>query len=361
MSAKTKVAVLDDYQSLSKEPLSQFDISSFDITTFKAPFAPYNHSTTTSTQQKELVSALQPFDIISTMRERTPFPAELIQQLPNLKILLTTGLRNNGLDLPAFKKAGVKVYGAPGKGINPAPKQEGIVRPGPDSTTQHCVSLILGAARNLAQDDANVKAGLWQENVTVSLTGKTIGCVGFGRLGVAVAKIMWQSFGMRVIAWSSSLTQEQCNEKAAAAGLPQGAFESVSKEEVFSKSDIVSLHYVLSDRSRGIVSATDLAMMKPTAFFINTSRGPLVVEQDLLEALKNGAIRGAAIDVYDLEPLDKNSEWRTTKWGQDGRSHVLLTPHTGYVEVDTMRRWYEETGLQLEKIGKGQEPEQLLN
>lgn len=351
MASKTKVAVLDDYQSLSTAPFSHFDLSSFDITTFRDALPPFAHASTTSAQREQVVGTLADYPIICAMRERTPFPAELIRRLPKLKLVLTTAMRNKGLDLDAFRAAGVAVHGAPGHGRSDAAE---VIADGPDSTTQHCVALILGVVRNLAADDANVKAGRWQENVTVGLAGRTLGCVGFGRLGMAIARIMTVAFGMRVLAWSSSLTLEQCAEKAVKCGLPSDAFKCVSKEDVFG-ADVVSLHYVLSERSRGLVGAKELAWMKKDAFFVNTSRGPLVDEEALLRVLKEGRIRGAAVDVFDLEPLNTDSEWRTTKWGQDGRSHVLLSPHMGYVEVDTMRRWYEETAENLVRYAAGKE------
>jgi len=287
------------------------------------------------------------------MRERTPFPRDLIARLPNLKLLLTTGLRNLALDLPAFQERGIPVAGATDKA------HPGAV--GSVSTTEHCVAMILAAARNIAQDDHEVKTGGWQTTSSISLYGKTLGIVGLGRLGVAVAKILHGAFGMRVVAWSPNLTQETADEKATGAGFPakgsngEKTFKVVSKEELFKTADIVSVHIVLSDRSRGSISATDLAVMKPSAIFVNTSRGPLVVEEDLLTALEKGQIRAAGLDVFELEPLPLDSKWRTTQWGRDGRSQVLLTPHTGYVEQATLEGWYEQQVENLERWAKGEE------
>lgn len=287
------------------------------------------------------------------MRERTPFPRELISRLPNLRLLLTTGNRNLGLDLPAFQERGIPVAGAVDKS-NP-----GSV--GSISTTEHCVTMILAAARNVAQDDHSVKTGGWQTVPAVSLRGKTLGTVGLGRLGVAVAKIMSVGFGMKVICWSSNLTQEKADEQAKSAGLPvedketgEKTFKVVSKEELFSTADVVSVHLVLGDRSRGGIGKKDLELMKKTAIFVNTSRGPLVVEEDLLEVLEQGKIRAAALDVFNLEPLPLDSKWRTTKWGEDGRSRVLLTPHMGYVEEDTLSGWYDQQIENLERWVKGE-------
>jgi phosphoglycerate dehydrogenase-like enzyme len=286
------------------------------------------------------------------MRERTPFPRDLISRLPNLKLLLTTGNRNLALDLEAFRERGIPVAGAVDRA------HAGSV--GSVSTVEHCVALILGAARNTAQDDLSVKTGGWQTVPAVTLRGKVFGTVGLGRLGVAVATIMHQAFGMRVVAWSSSLTQQAADDKAREAGLPvedqsgEKTFKVVSKEELFSTADVVSVHLVLSDRSRGGIAKADLMRMKKGAIFVNTSRGPLVVEENLLEVLEQGRIRAAALDVFDLEPLPLDSRWRTTKWGQDGRSRVLLTPHMGYVEEATLDAWYEQQVENLLRWEKGE-------
>jgi len=288
------------------------------------------------------------------MRERTPFPSSLLRELPNLKVLLTTGLRNAAIDLAAAQELGIRVVGAPGVG-GKTEQANGKGRATPDSTTQHCIALILGIARNIAADDGAVREGRWQDNINTGLAGKTLGLVGLGRLGVAVGKIMHAAFGMRVVAWSASLTQEKADDQAVAAGFAPGAFEAVSKETLFRTADVVSLHYVLSERSRGIVAKEDLERMKPSALLVNTSRGPLIDERVLIEFLKRGHIRGAAIDVFEIEPLPKDSEWRTTKWGVDGRSHVLLTPHMGYVEHEPVSNWYMETVENIERYGNGQE------
>jgi phosphoglycerate dehydrogenase-like enzyme len=174
---------------------------------------------------------------------------------------------------------------------------------------------------------------------------------------------MYQSFGMRILAWSNSLTQEAADQKAKDLGLPVEdedgkVFKVVTKEELFKEADVLSVHYVLSDRSRGIVSGPDLALLKSSALFINTSRGPLVTESDLIEVLEKGKIRGAALDVFDLEPLPADSKWRTVKWGEEGRSKVLLSPHMGYVEEETMNNWYEE---QVEIVQRWHEGKELLN
>lgn len=297
------------------------------------------------------------------MRERTPFPASLIARLPNLKLLLTTGLRNNALDLAAFKERGIPVAGAVDKRRVAASAAKSI---GTDSTTTHCITLILALTRNVAQDDLSVKTGGWQTGAATGVAGQTLGVVGLGRLGAHVARIMSVAFGMRVIAWSQNLTQEAADEKAKEAGLAvenaQGekTFKVVSREELFCTSDVISLHLVLSDRSRGLITSQDLSKMKKSAFLVNTSRGPLVVEQHLLDSLRVGQIAGAALDVFDLEPLPKESPWRSQDWGKNGTSRVLLTPHMGYVEEGSIGAWYEQQAANVERWAAQEPLEEVL-
>ncbi|KAK0735076.1 hypothetical protein B0T26DRAFT_634954 [Lasiosphaeria miniovina] len=354
MSPATKIAVLDDYQGFSEHKFKALGPAKYEVTFIKDTLRPYSHAETSQDVRDKLVARLEPFAIISTMRERTPFPRDLIARLPNLKLLLTTGNRNLALDLDAFKERQIPVAGAVDKA------HAGSV--GSVSTTEHCVAMILAAARNIARDDHAVKSGGWQTAAAVSLRGKTFGTVGLGRLGVAVAKIMHLAFGMRVVAWSPNLTQEAADERARAAGFAADGeggktFRAVGKEELFRTADILSVHVVLSERSRGGISAADLSLMKPTSIFVNTSRGPLVVEEDLLGVLERGQIRAAALDVFELEPLPLESKWRTTKWGEDGRSSVLLTPHMGYVEESTLEGWYEQ---QVENIQRWERGEPLV-
>jgi lactate dehydrogenase-like 2-hydroxyacid dehydrogenase len=187
-----------------------------------------------------------------------------------------------------------------------------------------------------------------------------MGFVGLGKLGLGTAVIAKQSFGMRVIAWSENLTQEKADAAAVDSGLKAGDFEVVSKDALFRESDIVSVHYVLSERSRGLIKADDLAKMKPTAFIVNTSRGPLIDEDALLDVLKKGKIDGAALDVFDIEPLPKDSPWRTTEWGKNGTSEVVFTPHTGYSFHDGLHTMWETTFKHLQKVLKGEPLERRL-
>lgn len=336
-----KLAVLDDYQGIAAPHFERLK-PAFDITVFRDTLLPYNHPNTPEDAKQELITRLKPFSVICSMRERTPFPKELLEQLPNLKFLPTTGHRNAGIDMLACKELGIHVTGASEKGRSDAPKAVEKKRKGPDSTTQHAVALILGIARGIAWDDKVVKEGGWETSLTTGLSGKTFSTLGLGRLGGNVAKIMHESFGMRILAWSSSLTQEKADEKATSMGLDaededgEKTFKVVSKEELFQQADVLSVHYVLSDRSRGIVGKDVLDLMKKSAFLVNTSRGPLVDEDALQTTLEEGKIRGAALDVFEIEPLPADSKWRTVKWGEEGRGKVLLSPHMGYVEEETM-------------------------
>ncbi|KAL9480518.1 hypothetical protein ACSS6W_005304 [Trichoderma asperelloides] len=346
MAAKRlKIAVLDDYQRASEPYLAKFK-DDHEIVYFPDTLPPYNGADTPQSVKDALVKRLEPFNVISTVRERTPFPAELVNQLPNLQLLLTQGRRNLSLDLDAFKARGIPIATA----IHSHATVENAV----ESTVEHIVTMILALARNIAEDDAGVKAGIWQSGLCTSLSGKTLGIIGLGRLGGAAARIFHLGFGMKIIAWSQNLTQEKADEQAAHFRLPattadgDKTFKAVSREELFKTADVVSLHVVLSDRTRGFITSKDLDLMKPSSFFVNTSRGPLVAEQDLLDTVKAGKIRGAGLDVFWKEPLPPDSEWRNSNWGKNGTSHVLLTPHTGYVEEEAIAGFYEQAASDLE-------------
>ncbi|RWA13921.1 hypothetical protein EKO27_g1194 [Xylaria grammica] len=350
------IAVLDDYQGFSKAPFERLRSAGYQVTTFTDTLPPYNHPDTRQDAKDALVNRLEPFGIICSMRERTPFPAELINRLPNLKLLLTTGPRNASINVEACQARGIPVAGTGKDGT----RASGPEASGPDSTTQHTVALTLALARNIPQDDAIMKSGGWQTKDALGLSGKIFGTVGLGRLGVQVARIMHLAFGMRVFAWSTNLTQDVADEKARAAGLPvedeTGAktFKAVSRDELFSTADVVSIHVVLSERSKGLVGTSDLEKMKKSALLVNTSRGPIVNEEELLEAAKRGQIRGIGLDVYGLEPLPQDSEWRTTKWGESGRSDVVMTPHMGYVVADNIGEWYEQQAENILRWQKGE-------
>jgi lactate dehydrogenase-like 2-hydroxyacid dehydrogenase len=374
-STPIKLAVLDDYHNIAEQHFSHIDTSKVDITVFNDTLPSYSHPAATDASRKALIDRLRPFSALSTMRERTPFPSDLLHQLPNLKVIFATGGKFESWDLDTMKEMGIKVCAAPGKGrtdgkgSGQSPRSMPVKQGGGHPTTQHVWALILGLARNIAADDAVVKgkdvpAG-WQTKLAIGLQGKTLGLVGLGRIGAHVARVGVLAFGMKIVCWSANLTQEKADKMAEESGLPitgggmigehEKTFKVVSKEELFRTADVVSVHYVLSERSRGIVDAQELEWMKPSGLLINTSRGPLVDETALLDTLKNGRIRGAALDVFDMEPLPADSPWRTEDWEAESTSRVLLTPHMGYVEEGTLTAWYEETAENLERLIDGRE------
>ncbi|KAI1087161.1 glycerate dehydrogenase [Rostrohypoxylon terebratum] len=369
---KPAMAILDDYLDIAKPHFSHIPSSQLSITAFHDSLPAFNHPHTSAAEKQAIIDRLKPFTIISSMRERTPFPGDLLHALPNLKLLLATGTQFETFDLPTASALGIRVAAAPGRGRTdgkpssrpPRPKLD-IKKGGSHPTTQHAWALILALARNVAADDAAMKspAKAWQSQLALGLTGTTLGVVGLGRLGAAVARVGCLAWGMRVLCWSENLTQERANRKAEEMGLPvsggyalepgQPTFRAVGKEELFRSADVVSLHYVLSERSRGIVGERELGWMKKSAMLVNTSRGPLIDSEALYDALENGRIRGAALDVFDIEPLPAESPWRSTEWGTQGRSNLIITPHMGYVEDGIMHTWYEETAENLERWLRG--------
>ncbi|MFL9823373.1 D-2-hydroxyacid dehydrogenase family protein [Rhodoplanes sp. SY1] len=286
-----RCAVLDDYQNVA---LSTADWSvvtgDVDVTVFDTPFPTPDAAR----------AALQPFEIVCLMRERTPFPRAMFAGLPNLKLLITTGAANRAIDLPAAREHGVTVCGTGSYG-NPT---IGIV-----------FGLILELTRRIGFENARMKAGApLQATIGDDIEGKTMGILGLGKLGTRVAGIA-QAFRMPVIAWSPNLTAEKAQA---------GGATLVSKEELFARADILSIHVQLSDRSRGMVGAAELGLMKPDALLINTSRGPIVDEAALVAALTGGKLGGAGLDVYDVEPLPVDHPFRRL-------DTVVTTPHLGYV------------------------------
>jgi phosphoglycerate dehydrogenase-like enzyme len=359
-----KLAILDDNLSISAPHFADIPSSKVEITIFTDTLPPYNHPSTSEEDKEALVNRLKPFNILSTMRERTAIPADLLAKLPNLKLLLVTGNRHNCFDMDSAKERGLIVAAALGHGSERGPKNpvdlsNGAAHP----TTQHTWAMILGLARGIAREDQSMKQGGWQEGPAIGLLGGTLGVLGMGRLGAAVARIGTLAFGMRVICWSMNLTQERADEIARGLGVPievagEKTFKVVGKEELFRESDIVTLHYTLSPRSRNMVGKAELGLMKKSAMLINTSRGPLVDEEALIEALERGGIQGAALDTFDIEPLPKSHPLRSSKWGTEGRGEVLLSPHMGYVERPTLDAFYAETAQNLVRWLDGKE---LLN
>ena len=257
-----------------------------------------------------LAQRLQPFDVIVAMRERTAFPRSLLSRLPNLRLLVTTGMRNAAFDMQAAKDLGITVCGTGGL---------------PTPTAELTWGLIIGCVRHIAEEDKATRAGRWQTTIGPTLHGKTLACLGLGNLGSQVAKV-GLAFGMDVIAWSQNLTQERADQVGA---------RLVGKDELFSQADVLSVHLVLSDRTRGLVSQRELSLMKPTAFLINTSRGPNVDEAALITALRERRIAGAGLDVFDVEPLPPGHPYLQL-------DNILITPHLGYVTLETYERFYGE-------------------
>jgi phosphoglycerate dehydrogenase-like enzyme len=256
----------------------------------------------------EVARRLKAFEIVVAMRERTPFPRALIEQLPNLKLLVTSGMRNASIDLAAASERGVRVCGTEMLGF---------------PTAELTWGLVISLFRGIAREDRAMRRGAWQIGLGRTVKGKTLGLLGLGKLGGQVAQY-GKVFGMEVVAWSQNLTRE----RAAEAGATR-----VEKDELFRRADLVSIHLVLSERTRRLVTAREFGLMKPTAYLVNTSRGPIVEEAALLEALRGKRIAGAAIDVYDREPLPKDHPIRSL-------DNVLITPHIGYVTEETYRLAY---------------------
>ena len=299
-----KIAILDDYQKIA---LQSADWKSLPAGTEADSFAD------TIADQAELVRRLQPYDVIVAMRERTRFSAQVIDALPNLKLLVSTGGRNASIDADACARRKIVLCFAPGTASSNS------------ATAEVAWGLILALFKRMPQADKAMRAGGWQESIiTESLEGKTLGVLGLGRLGKHVARY-GRAFGMKVIAWSPHLTDERAAE---------AAVRRVSKETLFAQSDVVSLHMVSNAATKGIIGAAEIAAMKSTAYLINTSRGPLIDEQALISALQKKQIAGAGLDVFWTEPLPKDHIVRRL-------DNVVLTPHLGYVVDDNLKMFYQ--------------------
>ncbi|MCJ1317881.1 hypothetical protein MMC15_003208 [Xylographa vitiligo] len=342
------IAILDDYLSIA--PPFFAHIPHLTMHAYRSTLPP--------SSLPALISRLAPYTIISTMRERTPFPSALLSSLPNLRLLLTTGTRNASFDLPTASSLSITVAGTTGAGPSrPNPTLDDVPSPPPpgfDATTQQTWALILALANNIPRDGAALHSGAWQTGFNMGLAGKVLGVVGLGRLGARVATI-GTAFGMHVVAWSASLTQDSADAQAQAAGLPAGTFRVVSKEELFRTADVVSLHLVLGERSRGVVGEGELRAMKKSAVLVNTARAGLVNEQALLGVMREEGIRGVGLDVWWEEPVGKESVWRWERWGEEGKSVLVGTPHMGYVEEAIMKRWYAEQAENVERWIAGEE------
>jgi len=297
---RLRCAVLDDYLQVAMSIADWSGIADrVDVANFSQPFA----STETA------AAALADFEIICAMRERTPFPSALLAALPKLKLLITSGMRNAAIDLEAAKDQQVMVCGTQWSR---------------DPTAPLAMGLILELTRGFGRENARMHQGEpLQQFLGTEIEGKTLGVVGLGKLGIKISKLA-QAFGMNVIAWSPNLTAARCRD--ADVGY-------ATREELFATADVITIHMVLSERSRGLVGASDLARMKPSAYLVNTARGPIIDEPALLEALRQRRIAGAAIDVFAVEPLPVQHPLRQL-------DNVVLTPHLGYVTVESFRAHY---------------------
>lgn len=304
-----KIAILDDYAGAA------LTLADWSEVTPEAELHVFNHHLS----DEEIVPALEPFDVICTLRERARLPARVLDRLPRLKAIVVTDGNVRTIDYDAAARNGVVIL--EGK----APADLPIA---PAATAEFAWGLILATVRHIPREAQRLREGLWQKSLGMPLEGRTIGIVGLGRIGTRIARYA-QAFDMRVLAWSENLT----NEAARRAGA-----ERVDKAALFRRSDIVTVHYVLSDRSRGLVGRDEIGAMKPTAYLINTSRGPIVDEAALVEALQSRRIAGAGLDVFDEEPLPKNHPLLAL-------DNVTATPHLGFVTEVAMRRFYSGAAL----------------
>ena len=297
-----RAAILDDYQNVAMAFADWSPIAGdVEIKVFNKPFG----------SQDEAIKALQGFAVVVGMRERTPFPRKVVEALPDLKLLITTGARNNSFDIKACAERGVTVCGTGAAG---------------SPTTGIAFGLMLELTRRIGFENARLKAGApWQTTIGRDLEGLTLGILGLGKLGQRSAAV-GKAFGMKTITWSQNLTEE----KAKAAGA-----DYVSKDDLFRNADFVTIHLVLSDRSRDLVGAKELGLMKKSAYLINTSRGPIVDEKALIAVLQSKSIAGAGLDVFDIEPLPLDHPFRKM-------DNVVITPHLGYVSEQNYRKYFPD-------------------
>lgn len=316
---QAQVAILDDYQGVA---LAMADWSRLGEHVRVTVFRDHVEDT------ESLIARLQPFDVLCIMRERTPLTRAILERLPLLRMIASTGHFNAAIDMAAARELGITVCGT------------ASVSTGAVVLTW---ALILALVRNLPAEIASLRRGDWQLSVGTDLRGRTLGVLGLGRIGSAVAQI-GRAFGMNVIAWSHNLTADAAERHGTSL---------VQKDDLFRQSDILSIHLRLSERTKGLVGPRELALMKPTARLVNTSRGPIVEEDALIEALRSGDIAGAALDVFDVEPLPPSHPFRTL-------DQVLATPHIGFVTEETLRTFYLESVENIEAWLEGA-PIRVLN
>jgi len=300
-----RLSILDDYQGVALEMADWTPVRSRGV-----EVAVERHA---FSDEDAVLRALADSELVAAMRERTAFTKSVVERLPKLKLLITTGMRNASFDMAALKNRGVTVCGTGGTGG------------GNEDTAELAWGLILGATRRIAEDHQFMRQGGWQTRIGHRVAGKTLGLLGLGRLGSAVARV-GLAFGMKAIAWSQNLTAERARE--------QGV-ERVEKDDLFRRSDILSVHLLLSPRSRGLVGAREIGLMKPSAILVNTSRGPICDTDSIIAALKEGRLAYAGFDVYDKEPLPLGHPLRTAP-------NVILTPHIGYVTDENYRSSYPQ-------------------
>ncbi|MGX1105058.1 MULTISPECIES: D-2-hydroxyacid dehydrogenase family protein [Bradyrhizobium] len=317
---RLRCAILDDYFDIALSVADWPKVKDrVDVTVFDKPFA----------SEAEAATKLKDFEIICAMRERTPFPKSLLDALPRLQLLITSGMRNAAIDMEAAKDRKVVLCGT---------------QYSRDPTAPLTMGLILELTRGIGRENARMHAGeAWQTFAGTEIEGKTLGIIGLGKLGNKVAG-MAKVFGMNVIAWSPNLTPEKCNE----AGVGYA-----SKDELFATSDIITIHVVLSPRSRGLVGAADLARMKPSAYLVNTARGPIVDEDALFAALRDKTIAGAGIDVFSVEPLPSDHPLRKL-------DNVVITPHLGYATRESLQAHYQQMVECIDAFTQGNEPPRRL-
>jgi phosphoglycerate dehydrogenase-like enzyme len=305
------VGILDDFQNVTRGLADWTRLPpNVSVTVFNEHY-----------EGEELLSRISPFDVLVITRERTPFPRALIERLPKLKVLVTTGWRNLGIDMAACRERGILVCGT---------------EAGSSPTAELAWGLILAVARHIAEEDHALRSGHWQSTIGVSLHGKTLGILGLGRLGAQMARV-GLAFGMNVIAWSQNLTPERAAEAGA---------KRVERDELFRLSDVLTIHLVLSERTRGLVGRSEIALMKNTAILVNTARAAILDETALIDALVSGKIAGAGLDVYGREPLPADAPVLKAP-------HTVLTPHLGYVTRETYEIYFPQALEDIEAWLKG--------
>jgi phosphoglycerate dehydrogenase-like enzyme len=314
----TRVAILDDYQDVA---LRMADWKSLPSDTEVVTFRDHLHDT------DAVAKRLADFDVVVAMRERTAFPRALLERLPKLRLLVTTGMRNASIDVRAATERGITVCGTSGL---------------PYPTAELTWGLVLALFRRIPAEDRATRDGRWQTTLGLGLNGKTLGVIGLGTLGSRVARY-GRAFEMEVLAWSQNLTPERAAEVGATL---------VGKDELLARSDVVSIHLVLGDRTRGLIGARELGLMKRTAYLVNTSRGPIVDEAALVRALQDGTIAGAGLDVFEPEPLSLDHPFRRLP-------NTVITPHLGYVTEETYRIFFGHAVEDVQAFLRG-EPVRVL-